>query len=290
MPVQWVNRPEPRTSAASPGTIVGGTVRARRRGPRAAVAARRARSRGSSRCDGDLDEAVAGQSVTLTLADEIDVSRGDVHRGRRRRRPRSPTSSRRTSCGWTTTPMLPGRPYLLKIGTQTVDGDDRAAQVQGQRQHARAPRRDARSSSTRSACATLEPRPADRRSTRTPTTATPAASSSSTGSPTTPSAPGMLHFALRRSHNVHWQDVDVDKARARRAEGPDGRACVWFTGLSGAGKSTIANLVETKLHALGPPHLPARRRQRPPRPQQGPRLHRRRPGREHPPRRRGRAR
>ena len=74
--------------------------------------------------------------------------------------------------------------------------------------------------------------------------------------------------------------------RAPRLKGQ--QPCVlWFTGLSGAGKSTIANLVEKRLHALGPPHLPARRRQRPPRAQQGPRLHRRRPGREHPPRRRG---
>ena len=74
------------------------------------------------------------------------------------------------------------------------------------------------------------------------------------------------------------------RPRAPRIKGQ--RPCVlWFTGLSGAGKSTIANLVERELHRAGPPHLHARRRQRPPRPQQGPRLHRRRPRREHPPRR-----
>ena len=98
---------------------------------------------------------------------------------------------------------------------------------------------------------------------------------------------GMLHFALRRSHNIHWQAVDVDKA-ARAALKGQQPAVLWFTGLSGAGKSTIANLVEKKLHALGRHTylldgdnvrhgLNTR-----------PRLHRRRPGREHPPRRRGR--
>jgi bifunctional enzyme CysN/CysC len=97
---------------------------------------------------------------------------------------------------------------------------------------------------------------------------------------------GMLHFALRRAHNIHLQHVDVDKSARRPAQGPEA-AVLWFTGLSGAGKSTIANLVEKKLHAHGQAHLPARRRQRAPRPEQGPGLHRGRPGREHPPRRRG---
>ena len=75
----------------------------------------------------------------------------------------------------------------------------------------------------------------------------------------------------------------------RRARGAKGQqpCVVWFTGLSGAGKSTIANLVEKRAARARPPHLPARRRQRAPRPEQGPRLHRRRPRREHPPRRRG---
>ena len=98
---------------------------------------------------------------------------------------------------------------------------------------------------------------------------------------------GMIHFALRRAQNIHWQALDVNKA-ARAALKGQKPAVLWFTGLSGAGKSTIANLVEKQLHALGPAHLPARRRQRPPRPQPRPGLHRRRPRREHPPRRRGR--
>src|SRR5207253_1940883 len=61
---------------------------------------------------------------------------------------------------------------------------------------------------------------------------------------------GLLHFALRRSHNIHWQATDVDK-RARSAQKGQQPCILWFTGLSGAGKSTIANLVEKRLHARG---------------------------------------
>ena len=61
---------------------------------------------------------------------------------------------------------------------------------------------------------------------------------------------GLLHFALRRSHNIHWQEVRVDKA-SRADQKPAPPRVVWFTGLSGAGKSTIANIVESKLHADG---------------------------------------
>ena len=64
---------------------------------------------------------------------------------------------------------------------------------------------------------------------------------------------GMLHFALRRAHNIHLQHVDVDKAARATLMGQK-PAVLWFTGLSGAGKSTIANLVEKKLLRAGPPH------------------------------------
>jgi bifunctional enzyme CysN/CysC len=98
---------------------------------------------------------------------------------------------------------------------------------------------------------------------------------------------GLIHFALRRASNIHWQALDVD----RHTRGLDRRArsrpVLWFTGLSGSGKSTVANIVEKRLTAMGTAHLPARRRQCPPRPEPRPRLHRCRPGGEHPPRRRG---
>ena len=96
----------------------------------------------------------------------------------------------------------------------------------------------------------------------------------------------MIDSRLRRATNVHRQALDVDKA-ARAALKHQKPAILWFTGLSGSGKSTIANIVEKQLHAARPPHHAARRRQYAPRPQQRSRLHRCRPRREHPPRRRG---
>src|SRR3546814_1896653 len=60
----------------------------------------------------------------------------------------------------------------------------------------------------------------------------------------------MIHFALRRAHNIHWQHLEVDRAAHARLKN-QGPRVLWFTGLSGAGKSTIANLVEKKLHGLG---------------------------------------
>ena len=98
---------------------------------------------------------------------------------------------------------------------------------------------------------------------------------------------GMIAFGLRRGTNIHWQPLLIGKAE-RAALKHQKPAIVWFTGLSGAGKSTIANIVEQRLHARRPPHHAARRRQRPPRAQPRSRLHRSRPGGEHPPRRRGR--
>ena len=97
----------------------------------------------------------------------------------------------------------------------------------------------------------------------------------------------MIRFALRRSHNIQWQHLEVTREAHAALKG-QAPTVLWFTGLSGAGKSTIANLVETQAAPAGTPHLPARRRQYPPRPEQGSGLHRRRPGREYPPHRRGR--
>ena len=165
------------TSAASPARSRGGTVRA---GDARAASCRRAvepRSRASSTCDGDLDEAVAGQSVTLTLADEIDISRGDVLRRADDPAGGRPTSSRRRSSGWPRSRCCPGGSYLLQDRRRARStAPDHPHQAQDQRQHARARSRRRRWSSTRSASATS--RSTGRSpSTRTPRTATPAASS-----------------------------------------------------------------------------------------------------------------
>ena len=129
------------------------------------------------------------------------------------------------------------------------DRDGRAAQVQGQRQHAGARRGQDSSSSTTSACAAS--------SSTQPIVFEPYAENRDLGGfilidriTNTTVGAGLLHFALRRSQNVHWQALDVNKQA--RAELKGQKPCVlWFTGLSGAGKSTIANLLEKRLHALG---------------------------------------
>ena len=285
MPVQWVNRPNLDFRGFS-GEIVGGTVRPGDR-VRVLPSGRESHGRRASSPPTATSPRPSPASRSPSPSPTRSTSRrGDVHRRRRPHRRAWPTSSRPTWSGWPRTSMLPGRPYLLKIGARTVTRHRRPAQVQGQRQHPRAHRgQDARAQRDRGL--QRQPRPARSRSTPTTRTATWAGSSSSTGSPTPPSPP-----ACCTSRCAGPTTCTGRRSRSTRRPGPqlNGQrpAVVWFTGLSGAGKSTIANIVEQKLHELGSPHLPARRRQRPPRPQPGPRLHRRRPGREHPPGRRGR--
>ncbi len=281
MPVQWVNRPNLDFRGFS-GRIVGGTIR-----PGDPI---RVLPSGTTSVverivtmDGDLDEAIAGQSVTLTLADEIDASRGDVICAAES--PTEVADQFEAHVVWMhEDAMLPGRPYLMKIGARTVGatlGHPKYRVDINNLDHL--------------AATTLElneigvcnvsldrPIPFD-----------PYADNRDMGGfividklTNVTVGAGLLHFALRRSHNIHWQDVRVDKA-ARAAQSSHRPAVVWLTGLSGAGKSTIANIVESKLHTLGRADLPARRRQRPPRPEPRPRLHRRRPCGEHPPHRRG---
>ena len=217
--------------------------------------------------------------------DEIDVSRGDVlcaaKRARRSLRPvrgAHPVDGRRSRC-------CRAAPISSRPAPRHVPGTHRQAQVQGQRQHHGAcGGQDARRS-TRSASATSN---STRRSPSRPTTRTATLGSFIIIDRFTNNTVGMglIHFALRRAANIHWQATRREQGRrAQRSQGQK-PAVLWFTGLSGAGKSTIANLVEKKLHAEGQHHLPARRRQCAPRPQPRSRLHRCRPRREHPPRRR----
>ena len=197
--------------------------------------------------DGDLSEAIAGQSVTLTLADEIDVSRGDLICAADS--PPEVADQFEADIIWMhEDPMLPGRPYLMKIGTRTVGLT-----------LAHPKYRIDVNSLDHLAANTLElneigvcnlsldrPIPFD-----------PYAENRETGgfviidkiTQNTVGA-GLLHFALRRAHNIHWQEVQVDKS-ARSAMNDHRPGVVWFTGLSGSGKSTIADIVELKLHTMG---------------------------------------
>lgn len=245
MPVQWVCRPH-QDFRGFAGTIAAGSV-APGDGVVVLPSGRRSTVARIVTADGDLPAAAAGQAVTLTLADEIDASRGDVIAAAAA--PPEVSDQFAAHLLWMgDQPLLPGRPYLLKIGTRTVGAsvteikhkvdvntqDELAAkhlelnEVGVCNLHLDQPVAFAPYADNRALGGFIL---IDRQ-----TNATVAA--------------GTLDFALRRAANIHWQHLDVDKA-ARAAAKHQAPRCLWFTGLSGAGKSTIANLVEKKLLALG---------------------------------------
>jgi bifunctional enzyme CysN/CysC len=245
MPVQWVNRPNLDFRGFS-GQIASGVVRPGDK-VKALPSGRESTVERIVTFRSDLPEAVAGQSVTLTLKDEIDVSRGDVLAAAKAP-PEVADQFEATLVWFDDEHMLPGRPYLLKLGTRTV-----SAQVTEPKykvnvntlEHLAAKRLELNeigvvNISTDAAVAFDAYTDnkdlggfilIDRISNRTV-------------------GAGLLHFALRRSQNIHWQALDVHKEARSAAKGQKARV-VWFTGLSGAGKSTIANLVEKKLLAEG---------------------------------------
>ena len=245
MPVQWVNRPNLDFRGYA-GTVVAGSV-----GPGDAVRVQPSgRTSTVARVvtlDGDLTRAVAGQAVTLTLADEIDASRGDVLSAGDA--PAGAADQFETTIVWMhDEELLPGRPYLLKMGAQTVSATVTAIKHEvnvNTLEHAAAKTLGLNAIGV---CNLKTDRsvPFDPYETNRDmggfilidrlTNATVGA--------------GMLHFALRRSDNIHLQAVDVDQGARASLKGQK-PGVVWFTGLSGAGKSTVANLVEKKLAALG---------------------------------------
>ena len=245
MPVQWVNRPDLDFRGFS-GPVVGGTVRPGDR-VRAVPSGRESNVSRIVTADGDLDEAVSGQSVTLCLTDEIDVSRGDVLAAASA----PPGVADQFECHlvWMAEEeLLPGRPYLMKLGTRTV-----TATVAQPKYSINVNTLDHLAARTLhlneiGVCNLNLDRPVP---------FDPYADNRDMGGfilidrfTNATVAAGLLHFALRRADNVHWQHVEVDKdARSRlNSQRP---ALVWFTGLSGSGKSTIANLVERRLHEQG---------------------------------------
>ncbi len=245
MPVQWVNRPNLDFRGFS-GLVAAGSVRPGDQ-IRVSPSGRVSRVRQVLVGTGEMPEALAGQSVTLTLEDEIDISRGDVLATSDA--PVSVADQFEATVVWMDeSPMLPGRPYLLKLGTRTV-----AASITEPKHRVNV--------NTLEHLATkilnLNEIGVCNISTDMPVAFEPYAESRDLGgfilidrmSNRTVGA-GMIHFALRRSQNVHWQALDVDRAARATLKGHRGRV-IWFTGLSGSGKSTIANMVEKKLHAMG---------------------------------------
>ncbi|NIJ31905.1 sulfate adenylyltransferase subunit CysN [Sphingomonas oligoaromativorans] len=245
MSVQWVNRPNLDFRGFA-GQIAAGVVR-----PGDAI---RVLPSGKTSTverivtlDGDLPEAVAGQSVTLTLADEIDCSRGDVIAVASN--PPQAADQFEASLVWMAEEaMLPGRPYWLKLGAQTV-----TVQVQAPKYQINV------NTMEKLAAKTLELNAIGvaNLSTDRPLVFEAYQENRALGGfilidklTNATVAAGMIHFALRRAENVHWQAIDVTREAHARLKNQAPKL-LWFTGLSGAGKSTIANLVEKKLHALG---------------------------------------
>jgi bifunctional enzyme CysN/CysC len=245
MPVQWVSRPDLDFRGFA-GLVVGGTirpgdpVRVLPSGTSSTVAR-------ISTFDGDLEEAVAGQSVMLVLTDEVDVSRGDVLCS-----PDAPPAVADQFEGhivWMDDrEMLPGRPYLMKLATSTVGvtiSSPKYSVNVNTLEHLAARTLQLNEIGVCSI------------STDRPIVFDPYLENRDMGGfviidrlTNATLGAGLLHFALRRSKNVHWQSVEVD-AQARSALKGHQPGVVWFTGLSGAGKSTIANLAEQRLHAFG---------------------------------------
>ena len=241
MPVQWVNRPN-HDFRGFCGLIAGGRVQ-----PGDAIRVLPS-GKGTtisriSTMEGDLSEAVAGQAVTLCCRDEIDCSRGDVIT-QANQPPEVADQFEATIVWMSDEEMLPGRPYWLKLGTQTV-----TAQIQAPKYQVNV------NTMEHLAAKTLELNAIGvaNLSTDQPIVFEAYAQSRDLGGfividklSNATVAAGMLHFALRRSSNIHWQRLEVTREvhASLKNQRP---AVLWFTGLSGAGKSTIANLVEKKL-------------------------------------------
>ena len=244
MPVQWVNRPNLDFRGFS-GQIATGIVR-----PGDAI---RVLPSGKTSTiskivtlDGELSEAVAGQSVTLCFTDEIDCSRGDVIAAADN--PPEVSDQFESTIVWMADdPLIPGRAYWLKLGTQTV-----SATVQSPKFTVNV------NNMEHMAAKTLELNAIGVAEILTdkPIVFEPYMNAHVLGGyilidkiSNATVAAGMLHFSLRRAQNVHWQATDIGR-EAHAALKNQKPKILWFTGLSGSGKSTIANEVEKTLHLL----------------------------------------
>jgi bifunctional enzyme CysN/CysC len=244
-PVQWVNRPHLDFRGYA-GTVASGTVR---RGDEVVInpSGKRAHVARIVSADGDLEAAQEGDAVTLTFAEEVDVSRGDIIAA-----PASvPSIADQIAARiiwFDEEPMLPGRAYTLKCGCQTT-----TATVSNLKYKLNVDNLDHVAGKTLE----LNEVGSCNLSAAKALVFDPYAENADTGSfilidrfTNATVAAGMIEFGLRRATNIQWQELFIDKAA--RAGLKEQKPCVlWFTGLSGAGKSTIANTLEKRLHSMG---------------------------------------
>nr|WP_319391656.1 sulfate adenylyltransferase subunit CysN [uncultured Cohaesibacter sp.] len=245
-PVQWVNRPNLNFRGFS-GTVASGIAHV---GDEVVVAKSGKTSRIKSivTMDGDLPEVEAGEAVTITLEDEIDISRGDLL-ALTQHRPLVTDQISAHIIWMDINRMMVGRPYIIKMGAQQsqvtvtdlkhkIDVNDATHKDAGKTLElneigfcnlffAQPLAMDTYEENRKTGSFIL----IDRFSNQTV-------------------AAGLVWFGLRRAENIHWQAVDIDKKARARQKGQTPKV-LWFTGLSGSGKSTIANLVEKKLHGEG---------------------------------------
>jgi len=245
LPVQWVNRPH-QDFRGFAGSVAAGVVAV---GDEVVVlpSGRRSTVARIVTADADLAEAGEGRAITLTLADEVDASRGDVIAAAGD--PPEVADQFAAHLLWMGDErLLPGRPYLLQVGARTVGAS--VTEIKHKVDvNTQEPLAAKHLELNEVAYCNLH---LDQ-----PIAFEPYARNRALGGfilvdrqSNATVAAGTLDFALRRAGNIHWQHLDVDKAARARIKHQQPR-CLWFTGLSGAGKSTIANLVEKKLLAMG---------------------------------------
>jgi bifunctional enzyme CysN/CysC len=244
-PVQWVNRPNLDFRGFS-GTVVSGSVK---KGDKIAVASSGKESSVTRivTADGDLNEARAGDAVTLTLASEIDIARGDVL-SRTDSRPEVVDQFAAHVLWMSEEAMLPGRSYLMRIGTKYVP-----ARITSLKHKIDVNTLEHIAAKTLA----LNEIGLCNIATATAVAFDAYAENRDTGAfvlidrfTNSTAGAGMITFGLRRATNIHRQSLLVDKSSRVRLNGHR-PAILWFTGLSGSGKSSIANIVERELHMRG---------------------------------------
>lgn len=245
LPVQWVNRPNLDFRGFS-GTVSAGNIEV---GDNivALPNAKTSKVKEILGASGEKDQATFGEAITLCLEDEIDISRGDII-AKSNERPETSDQFQAHVIWMHEEHLLPGRPYLIKTNNQTTEG------VVTELKH-----KINVNSLEHESGKTLELNEVGlvNISLNQSIAYDPYKENKTMGSfiiidkfNHSTVACGMIKFGLRRASNVHWQAVDVDKI-SRSEQKHQQAKILWFTGLSGSGKSTIANLVEKKLHAMG---------------------------------------